>query len=91
MMMVLGNYLSSQIDVFKNVWSHRCRNKKTVTTVEYLLCCFLRLFLNRKVSLTFSVSNTMKLLTEKYSIFHLQAELPKADLLIQSDFISLLF
>ena len=33
----------------------------------------------------------MKLLTEEYIIFHLQAELPKADLLIQSDFISLLF
>ena len=44
MMMVLGSYLSSQIEVFENVWSHRCRNKKTVTTVEYLLCCFLRLF-----------------------------------------------
>lgn len=52
---------------------------------------FFETFLNRKVSLTFSVSYTMKLLTEKYIIFHLQAELPKADLLIQSDFISLLF
>ena len=52
---------------------------------------FFETFLNRKVSLTFSLSNTMQLLTEKYIIFYLQAELPKADLLIQSDFISLLF
>ena len=52
---------------------------------------FFETFSNQKVSLTFSVSNTMKLLTEEYIIFHLQAELPKADLLIQSDFISLLF
>ena len=35
--------------------------------------------------------NTTKLLTEEYIVFHLQAELPNADLLKQSDFISLLF
>lgn len=52
---------------------------------------FFETFLNRKVSLTFFVSNTTKLLTEEYIIFHPQAELPKADLLKQSDFISLLF
>lgn len=52
---------------------------------------FFETFLNRKVSLTFFVSNTTKLLTEEYIIFHPQAELPKAYLLKQSDFISLLF
>lgn len=52
---------------------------------------FFETLLNRKVSLTFFVSNTTKLLTEEYIIFYPQAELPKADLLKQSDFISLLF
>ena len=52
---------------------------------------FFETFLNRKVSLTFFVSNITKLLTEEYIIFRPQAELPKADLVKQSDFISLLF
>ena len=52
---------------------------------------FFESFLNRKVSLTFFISNTTKLLTEEYIIFQPQTELPKADLLKQSDFISLLF
>ena len=52
---------------------------------------FFETFLNRKVSLTFFVSNITKLLTEEYIIFHPQAELPKADLVKQSDFISVLF
>lgn len=51
---------------------------------------FFETFLNWKVSLTIFVFNTTKQLTEEYIIFHLQAELPKADLLKQSDFISLL-
>ena len=88
--MVLGSYLFSQSDINKNAWSRRCRNNKMDTTVEYLSCCFLT-FLYWKVSLTFFVSNTTKLLTEEYIIFHPQAEFPKAYLLKQSDFISLLF
>lgn len=52
---------------------------------------FFETFLNRKVSLTIFVFNTTKQLTEEYIIFHLRAELPKADLLKQSDFIFLLF
>ena len=52
---------------------------------------FFETFLNRKVSLTFFVSNITKLLTEEYIIFRPQAELPKADLVKQSDFISVLF
>ena len=40
---------------------------------------FFETLLNRKVNLTFFVSNTTKLLTEEYIIFHPQAELPKAD------------
>lgn len=50
-----------------------------------------RVFVMLFLSLTFFLSNTTKLLTEEYIIFHPQAELPKADLLKQSDFISLLF
>lgn len=48
-------------------------------------------FLKSKGKSNFLVSNTTKLLTEEYIIFRPQAELPKADLLKQSDFISLLF